>query len=129
MSGLREVRSSTAEGKFGQTVEVGRHALRSDEPETKGGNDAGPSPHELLMSSLASCIAMTIQGYANRKGLVLRSVEVTVNGHHEDGEFIVEKHVNVDGDIDDVQLARLIEIGDKCPVARTLSNPIRIVAT
>ena len=127
MSELREVRSTTARGKFGQTVAVGRHALPSDEPETKGGNDAGPAPHELLLSSLAACIAMTIQGYADRKGLVLRTVAVTVNGHHEDGSFVIEKQVHIDGDVDAAQLARLIEIGDKCPVARTLSNPIRIV--
>jgi len=126
MSGLREVRSTTAEGKFGQTVTVGRHALPADEPEEKGGNDAGPAPHELLLSSLASCIAMTIQGYADRKGLVLRRVEVTVNGHHEDGAFLIEKHVEVDGDVDAGQLSRLLEVGDKCPVTRTMSNPIRI---
>jgi len=127
MSGLREVRSTTAQGKFGQTVSVGRHAFPADEPEAKGGNDAGPAPHELLLSSLASCIAMTIQGYAHRKGLVLRRVEVTVNGRHEDGGFLIEKHVDVDGDIDAAQLSRLLEIGEKCPVTRTMSNPIRIV--
>jgi putative redox protein len=127
MSGLREVRSTTAQGKFGQTVSVGRHAFPADEPEAKGGNDAGPAPHELLLSSLASCIAMTIQGYADRKGLVLRRVEVTVNGRHEGGAFLIEKHVDVDGDLDARQLSRLLEIGEKCPVTRTMSNPIRIV--
>jgi len=127
MSGLREVRSTTAQGKFGQTIRVGRHALPVDEPEPKGGNDTGPAPHELLLSSLASCIAMTIQGYADRKGLVLRRVEVTVNGRHVDGAFVIEKHVDIDGDIDASQLSRLLEVGDRCPVTRTLSNPIRIV--
>lgn len=128
MSELREVRSTTASGRFGQTVSVGRHAFPTDEPQAKGGNDAGPAPHELLLSSLASCIAMTIQGYADRKGLVLRRVEVTATGRHEEGAFVIEKHVDIDGDIDGVQLSRLLAIGEKCPVTRTLSNPIRIVA-
>jgi putative redox protein len=127
MSALREVRSTTAQGKVGQTVSVGRHAFPADEPETKGGNDSGPAPHELLLSSLGSCIAMTIQSYADRKGLVLRRVEVTVSGHHEDGAFVIEKHVDIDGDIDAAQLTRLLEIGDKCPVMRTLSSPIRML--
>ena len=70
---------------------------------------------------------MTIQGYADRKGLVLRRVEVTVNGRHEGGAFLIEKHVDVDGDLDARQLSRLLEIGEKCPVTRTMSNPIRIV--
>ena len=127
MSGLREVRSTTAQGKFGQTITVGRHTLPADEPEAKGGNDTGPAPHELLLSSLASCIAMTIQGYADRKGFVLRRVEVAVNGRHEDGVFLIEKHVDVEGDINAAQLSRLLEVGEKCPVTRTMSNPIRIV--
>jgi putative redox protein len=128
MSELREVRASTAQGKFGQTVGVGAHSLPADEPEAKGGNDTGPAPHELLLGSVAACVAMTIQSYADRKGIVLRNVEVTVNGRHEDGAFIIEKHVYIDGDIDDEQLARMLAIGDKCPVTRTLSNPIRIVS-
>jgi len=124
---LREVRSTTAGGKFGQTVTVGRHALPADEPEAKGGNDTGPAPHELLLAALASCIAMTIQGYAERKSLVLRRVEVTVNGRHEDGAFLIEKHVTIDGDVDAGQLSRLLEVGERCPVTRTMSHPIRIV--
>jgi uncharacterized OsmC-like protein len=124
---LRQVRSVTARGKFGQTVEVESHRLAADEPVAKGGDNSGPAPHELLLAALASCVAMTLQGYAERKGLVLRRVEVTVDGHHEDGAFIIQEHVDIEGDLDDAQRARLLEIAAKCPVTRTLSNPIRIV--
>ena len=41
----------------------------ADEPPAKGGNDAGPAPHEWVLAGLASCVAMTVQGYAKHKGL------------------------------------------------------------
>lgn len=125
---LREVHAATAHGAFGQTVEVGSHYLPADEPESKGGNDTGPAPHELLLAALASCVSMTVQSYAARKGLVVRKVDVQVNGRHEDGAFIIERHVEIDGDLDEAQRARLLEIAGRCPVTRTLSSPIRIVS-
>jgi putative redox protein len=127
MSELREVRASTASGKFGQTIKIGPHGLPADEPAAKGGDDAGPAPHELLLASLAACVSMTIQGYAQRKDMVVRRVDVTVTGRHEDGVFLIEEHVEIDGDLDELQRARLLEVAARCPVTRTLSNPIRIV--
>ena len=51
-----------------------------DEPEDKGGTDAGPDPPELLALSLASCTAITLEMYADRKGWDLGEVEVEVEG-------------------------------------------------
>ena len=124
----REARASSAEGAFGQTVEIGPHRFPADEPPAKGGNDAGPSPHEWVLAGLASCVAMTVQGYAKHKRLTVRKVDVRVRGHREGGVFIIEREVSIDGDIGDAQRARLIEIAGRCPVTRTLTGEIRIVA-
>jgi uncharacterized OsmC-like protein len=58
---LREVRS-TAAGAFGQQIAIGSHSLSADEPREKGGDDTGPSPHELLLAAIASCASMTCEG-------------------------------------------------------------------
>jgi putative redox protein len=42
--------------------------------------------------------------------------------------FLIERHVEIDGDLDDAQRARLLEIAGKCPVTKTLTGEIRIVA-
>jgi len=127
-SPYREARASTAQGAFGQTVEIGPHRFAADEPPSNGGNDAGPAPHEWLLAGLASCVAMTVQSYAARKGLKLRRVEVRVRGHRENEAFVIERHVTLDGDLDDTQRARLLEVAGRCPVTRTLTGEIRIVA-
>src|ERR1700704_4618134 len=50
--------------------------LITDEPVTAGGEGAGPDPYTLLLAALGSCISMTTQLYAKRKGWPLDRVTV-----------------------------------------------------
>jgi putative redox protein len=123
---MRKAVSSTASGKFSQDVRIGPHALVGDEAVEQEGTDAGPAPHEYLLAALATCTSMTVKVYADRKAWPLRHVEVTVEGAHEDGAFVMRRRVALDGDLDDAQRARLLEIANKCPVHKTLTGTIRI---
>jgi len=123
---MRPAIVTTAQGKFRQTVRIGAHALVADEPVDAGGEDAGPSPHEWLLAGLGACTSMTLGAYARHKGLPLRSVEVTVEGEHVDGAFVLRRHVRVEGDLTDEQRARLLEIANKCPVHKSLTGTISI---
>lgn len=125
---MREVRSATASGPYRQDVEIGPHRLVGDEGPEKGGADAGPTPHELLLAALATCTSMTVKAYARHKGLALTHVDVRVRGRHEEGRFLVERDVRLEGDLDDAQRARVLEIAGRCPVARTLAGEISIVS-
>src|SRR6186713_3256493 len=67
------------DGKLRQAVEVREHTVAADEPKDHGGDDSAPSPQELLAASLASCIAITMEMYAERKGWELGDVSVEVD--------------------------------------------------
>jgi putative redox protein len=81
---------------------------------------------------------MTINLYAERKGLPLRSVGVRLRhdrNHAEDCAEcedgvrrleLIEAEVSLDGDLNDAQRARLLEIADKCPVHRSLEGPLTL---
>jgi putative redox protein len=124
---MREVTSETASGKLGQRVSVGPHSLMADEPKDEGGDDTGPSPHEFLLAALATCTSMTVKLYADRKAWPLRKVHIRTSGRTEGGVFWIERVLRVDGDLGPDQRSRLVEIAEKCPVARTLLGTIRIV--
>src|SRR5688500_13437020 len=62
--------------KFTQNIEVGGHRLVSDEPTAVGGDDAGPTPCDLLLAALGSCTSMTLGLYARRKQWPLESATV-----------------------------------------------------
>ena len=57
-------------------VELGAHRITVDEPTDLGGDDAGPSPQQLLGASLAACTAITVEMYAARKEWDIGAVEV-----------------------------------------------------
>lgn len=116
-----------------------QHQWRSDEPTDDGGDDAGPTPYEFLMSALGACTVMTVQMYARRKGWALHKVEVTLDTYKvyardchdcmsdKDAKVdIIEMQLHVEGDLTPEQLTRLTEIAHKCPVHRTLTNEVKI---
>jgi uncharacterized OsmC-like protein len=126
---MRDVRVKSTATKFGQDITVGVHQLRADEEVEKGGDDAGPGPHELLLAALGACTSMTLRGYAERKGWALRDVRVTLNGGPADGKYVITRQIVMDGDLDAEQRQRLIEIADKCPVHRTLTGEVTITTS
>ena len=69
------------DGTFKHTLRVRDHQLTVDESVEAGGEDAGPDPQELLAASLASCTAITMEMYAERKGWEIGEVEVEVRVH------------------------------------------------
>ena len=111
---------------FRHVVKVRQHRLNCDEPLETGGEDAAPSPQELLAASLASCTAVTIEMYAARKGWELRDVEVACD--YVPGErgcptkFTVT--LRLPSDLTDEQVSRLKVIATKCPVHRTLDGEV-----
>ena len=84
---------------------------------------------------------MTLRMYAERKGLKLDSVEVRLSHqriHARDCEDCeteegmldeIESEIRVEGDLDETQRTRLLEIATRCPIHRTLSSEIRIRTT
>jgi putative redox protein len=113
-------------------LEIRQHRLISDEPQDKGGGDAGPSPVELLAAALASCTAITIEMYADRKEWALGQVEVEVDrGEAADGKSPrYEVAIRIPEPLDDEQQRRIEVIASKCPVHRALtSDGVEVVDT
>ena len=126
---MREVLVQSAEGKFAQDITVGAHRIRSDEETDVGGADSGAGPHELLLAALGACTSMTLRMYADRKGWVIRHVQVRLTGGRTDDGYAIERHLSIDGDLDAEQRQRLVEIASKCPVHRTLVGEVVVRTT
>jgi putative redox protein len=103
-------------------VEIREHRLIVDEPETSGGRDQGPTPTELLAASLASCTAITIEMYADRKEWDLGEVEVTADFTEPTTDSPAKFKVDIrsPAQLTDEQRDRILTIAHKCPVHRAL---------
>ena len=131
--------SLNKEDGFTTQMKVGNHHLIADEPVSFEGNDFGPSPYEYVSAGLSACTAMTIQMYVKRKGWDLKNVEVQTNygkTHAEDCQVCDKTSVKIDtfhreikleGNLDEDQIKRILQIADKCPVHKTLHNETQVI--
>jgi putative redox protein len=116
--------AETGLGKYQVEARVGDAAFLIDEPVTAGGLGSGPNPYNLLSAALGGCTVMTIRLYADRKGWPLRRVRVAVKHSRADlqARDVFEMDIALDGDLEEAQRARLMEIAERCPVHLTLAR-------
>ena len=107
-------------------LNFGTHLLQADEAEELGGTNFGPSPGQLLSSSLAACTAITLRMYIDRKKWVVDKIRVEVNAEKENNTTVFRREIELTGTLDEAQRAKLLEIANKCPVHQTLTSPIVI---
>lgn len=118
--------ASIASAHYRVQLQNGRHEFAADEPMDNGGTDTGPAPDELLEASLASCTAITLRMYADRKEWKLTTIEVTVSLERKDNKTIFTRSIQLEGDLDETQRERLLQIAKACPVSKTLLGEIAI---
>jgi putative redox protein len=127
-------------GTYTQQITLGHHQLVADEPQPIG-DDAGPTPYDLLLAALGSCTSMTVRMYADRKGWPLEAVRVTLRHsriHAEDCATCettkgwidhIDRGIELAGELDESQRDRLLQIADRCPVHQTLTSEVDIATS
>ena len=127
----------TRNGRYENAITIGAQHYIADEPAGVGGGGQGPDPYQWVTVGLGACTSMTLRMYAERKKWPLESVKVTLRhekDYAEDCEEceegrkvdIFHREIEINGDLDAGQRARLLEIADKCPVHRTLHEPVLV---
>jgi putative redox protein len=121
-----------------QQIRARNLTFSADEPLDKGGTNLAPNPYELLLAGLGACTSMTLKMYASRKEWPLDAVRVTLRHdrvHAKDCEDcdkdtgmidVIDKKLELEGDLSEEQRERLLAIAARCPVHRTLLNEIKI---
>lgn len=124
---MREVSiRAVSESGLAMQVTVGPHRFKSDEPFDVGGTDTGATPSELLLTAVGACEAITLRMYAARKGWTLSDVRVNLTASTVDGVYVIKRRLELDGDLNAEQRARLHEIASRCPVQRAITGEVRV---
>lgn len=127
---MSHVNASIGSLPYAVTLSTGVHRLTADEPVAMGGSEQGPTPHQLLLSSLAACTSITLKMYAIHQHWPLDGLDVTVAfARDEDDENIVviDRTIALHGDLNDAQTAELLDLAERTPVTRTIKPgmPVR----
>jgi putative redox protein len=112
---------------YAHDLDLEGHELRLDEPPEAGGTDTGPRPTQLLGAALASCIAITVEMYADRKGWDVGAVEVDVEMSYEGPvPTSFEVGLKLPAPLDEEQRRRLLVIATRCPVHKVLAGEAHV---
>src|ERR1700722_1398558 len=132
--------TETGSGTYTQQITAGHHRLAADEPRPIG-DDAGPTPYDLLLAALGTCTSMTVRMYANRKGWPLERVRITLRHsriHAQDCADCetrigwidhIDREIDLEGDLDEAQRQRLLQIAERCPVHQTLTSEVDVATS
>lgn len=115
-----------------QGVTIGRHALIADATHAEGGDDAGPSPHDLYDAALGACKAITVMWYARKKGIPVEDVNTVVtrdDSGERAGIYKLTATLQIRGALSDAQLQELEAVAKKCPVHKLMSTVTTEIAT
>jgi putative redox protein len=119
-------------GKMRHVVAIRNHRVAVDEVPAVGGEDTGPTPHDLYDAALAACKAITMVWYANRKQIPLEDVAVTVERDDADertGTYRLRATLALGGALSEAQREELCNVAAKCPVHKLMTQVATEVAT
>lgn len=128
-------------GGFATRLQSRGFVLSADESAEAGGSETGPTPYDYLAMALASCTAITMRMYADRKGWPIGGLDAQVEHdrvhasdcrecEHSNGRIdrlhrTLEMPENLSAD----QRDALLRIADRCPVHLTLEGQIEVRTT
>lgn len=107
------------------TVAIRGHTIPVDEPESNGGEDLGPTAHDLYDSALGTCKAMTVLWYARRKQIPLEDIRVSVerdDSEERQGTYRLRVTLSLGGPLTDAQRQELLNVAGKCPVHKLMAQ-------
>jgi len=127
----KPVHGSIGIKKYACSIEWRNGKFIADEPVKSGGEDTGPDPYTLLLSSLASCTLVTLRMYIERKGWEVPNITVNTNMFQtKQGEeliTIMDRDIDFPGaTLDPQQKNRLAEIAQNCPVSKILEGKTKV---
>jgi putative redox protein len=113
-------------------VRIGPHIIAADSSIADGGEGLGPNPHDLYDAALGACESLTVLWYANRKGIPVESIEVTVErdqSQEKAGIYRLATKLKLGGKLTDAQRRELLAVASKCPVHKLMTSVKTIIAT
>nr|WP_245742087.1 OsmC family protein [Natrinema salaciae] len=117
----RAVTAVTSSGRRGR-IEAGPFEWSFDEPESNGGTETGPTPVDVFLGGLASCLSLSTRYQANKRDASVDAIRVDANARPEHGPVErIAATIRLATDEDDETVARIVDLAERgCHVSQLL---------
>mgnify|MGYP001589877645 CR=1 FL=1 len=112
-------------------VSNGTHTLVTDQPTEDGGSDAGMTPVELFVGSLAGCVGYFVGRYCARHKIP--SERLTIDAEwsmaeqpHRVGTIALRVRLPAEATLTPEQRERLLKVAHGCTVHQSLAVPPKV---
>lgn len=143
---MATIKHVVVEARMGERFKIestiGNHTVVVDQPKAGGGEDAGPTPLEYFLLSVAGCIATIARIAAKQRRINLRGMDVKVEGEldvegllgrnpdAQSGFRGITVRAKIDADLTkEEKEAFLHEVDRRCPVSDNIHRvtPVTLV--
>ncbi|MDP2981499.1 MAG: OsmC family protein [Candidatus Omnitrophota bacterium] len=103
-----------------------KHAVIVDQPEDNGGNDQGPTPPELFVDSLGSCIGVYVLAFCKNTGLNPNGMKIILDWEKASDKPARIKNINVKIELPNADVgarkAALLKVAESCMIHETIKH-------
>ncbi|ELZ23917.1 2-oxo acid dehydrogenase subunit E2 [Natrinema limicola] len=123
----RSVTATNPEGMHGR-IEAGSFEWTYDEPESSGGTETGPTPVDVALGGLASCLSLSTRFQTSKRDMSVEEIQVDVDATPEEGPVEdIAATIRLATDEDDEAVDRLVDLGERgCHVSQMLREELEL---
>jgi uncharacterized OsmC-like protein len=122
--------SVTHDGGDRFSIGIRGHVVRVDQPESDGGTDSAPTPTDLFVASLASCVAFYARRYLLRHDLPQEGLRVSAEaefGAKPSRVAAITVALTLPDGVPEDKRAALLAVASHCTVHNTLEHPPQVL--
>lgn len=117
--------------KGGDLFEIGirQHLVRVDQPTDAGGSDRAPTPTELFVASVASCVAFYVRRFLSRHDLPVEGLSVSAAFAMAGRPARVSEitvAIDLPQGVPTERLPALVAVASRCTVHNSLETPPQV---
>jgi putative redox protein len=105
-------------------IQIGPHRIATDASTESGGEASAPGPHDYYDAALGACKALTVLGYARRKGIPLENIDISVDRDATEeraGTYRLSVVLTLAGNLSGAQREDLLRVATKCPIHKLMT--------
>lgn len=101
------------------------HKVVTDQPLDNGGDDSAPTPYELMLAAIGTCVAVTLQGFCAKRGIPFDGVSVKQSMRYADDGWklvAVDLDVHLPPDFPEKYREAALRAAGECSVKKVMAT-------